>query len=288
MKKEYSPMPDKEGYWERNYARLAAFSHRRYMVSRILFAKAWLVVAGFFAVDAFIIHGSKGTIRDITFAFILFVVGNWVRRTKLRGLQVPNENVRDVEVKPRYDPKEPWWVRLGFRLPFFQRRGLTGFMALLNETFFLVLMAAGLYAQLVTAGMREFLPHIFSEVTFPVDSWMLLAIMVGAEVGSWINNAIFLLKYPKVQEALLKTLRDYLGNDHSTPSKTVALQLVDVLRARSDIKRDCDPEEISAKLMLLLTGALGKNLTEKKTERLRELIDEVVALIKKDEGNNKE
>ena len=273
------------GYFEKNFAKLMSFRHKDYMWSRILAALAGSVITCYFTADAFYFHASDGGLIDAIYVFGIIVLMAVLRKTVLRLLELHDKGRVSYLVEPPHNPGESRWVRIGFRLPFGQRRGLNGFMSRTTEGYFIMLMTSALIGKCVRGGifvLPAMVPQIFSEVTFPVESWLALLVIESALVLSWINNSIFLMKYPQVREALLGILQEYLLGHHSV--EVVAVQVAEHFRKRGGNNgKECCGDDVAEKLLALLPPEKTKEKVsiEERERRIKELVDTVAKLMEK-------
>lgn len=210
MSKVTSKSSSPSGYFEKNFAKLMSFRHKDYMYSRIFEALAGVVLTAYFFCDALFFHGSDGGLIDYIYVVAVIFFITVLRKTILRLLEAADKSKVVSFVEPSHNPEESWWVRFGFWLPFGRRRGLNGFISRTSELFFILLMIFALLAKCVKSGivtLPSFVPIFFSEVTFPVESWIALSIAEVALVISWVNNSLFLMKYASVRKTIGETIK---------------------------------------------------------------------------------
>ncbi len=248
------PSPD-AGYFEKNFPKLMAFRHKDYMWGRMAVAAAGTVLTLLFAADAFFFHSSNGELVDYVKVVGIIFLTTVLRKTILRLLEAADKTNVVQFVEPPHNPEESTWVRLGFWLPFGQRRGLNGFISRTTECFFIALMAFALIGMCVRGEVFElpgFVPQIFAKVTFPVESWLALGIAEIALIISWLNNSIFLMRYAKVRNAVTGTLGKVLGG--RSLLKAIGLEAFEFFQEKKAQDPDCHNEalatEVVAKVML--------------------------------------
>lgn len=260
------PKPEK-GFFEKNFMKLKFFQHLYYMLSRNVVALTGVVLTGFYFWDAAYFHTADGVPEKYLLVSALIFFANALRKLVLRLIDFRDKTaiLRLPEVP--HDPAEPWWMRLGFRLALGQRRALIGFIAFTTEAFFAILMlfswiALGVNEGLfMVSGNFPFImrPIVLEELTFPENSWMGLSIALGALALSWVNNSIFLMKYPQVRKVFADTFKDLPHVEHLAfyfPS-----QLFKALRASISVESGspCEggqAEEIARKILSVYPDAV--------------------------------
>lgn len=289
MAQEKNGKSSSEGYFRKNFEKLKYYQHFYYMVSRVILAATWSCLVTLFCWDAVYFHAPNGVSAKYLSVLVLIVSFNGLRKTILRFIQMREQSVTIHIAEEPHDPNEPRWWKFVFRLPFGLRRGLVGALVLSTEGFF----TAVLFFSVIALGLNEGLftlssefpfvmkPIILSEWMLPENSWTFLAIMGGAFLLSQVNNAIFLMKYPQVREAVLKLLNDYLLGLH--PAHVVAGRVVEHFSHYGERNVDCCPEEVSARLLALMPHEKQfdpEKLVDREL-RIRELVAEIVKLLKK-------
>lgn len=277
--------PASRGYFEKNFSKLKHYQHLWYMWARIIMF--WLVATsftGFYVWDALYLHSPDGVPMKYVYVAGLVILLTVLRKTVIRLIQLKEQTSHITIDEDPYDPWEPWWMHLGFRATIV-RRGLIGTMTLATEAFAGALMFFSWVAVGINHGFFDFSAHFpfvlrpidAKDIMLPENTWMAVAIG-GIALGlTWVNNSLFLLKYPAVREPLLHMLEDYLIG--KSPARTVAREVLDLARRRGNEKKECCPEELAARIVLLLRASPPRKYTSEHEEKVRELVREIIALL---------
>lgn len=274
-----------KGYFEKNFSKLKHYQHLWYMWARIIMF--WLVATsftGFYVWDAFYLHHPDGVPMKYVYVAGLIIMLTVLRKTVIRLIKLKEQTSHVLIEEEPYDPWEPWWMHLGFRATIF-RRGLIGAMTLATEAFAGSLMllswvAVGVQHELFVLSTQfpfVFKPVSIGDIAMPSNMWMAIAIGAIALGLTWVNNSLFLLKYPQVREPILRMLEDYLIG--KSPARAVAQQVLDQVRRRGGEKKECCPEELAARIVLLLRASPARKYTPAHEEKVQELVREVITLL---------
>lgn len=261
-------------YFEKNFAKLKAFLYRDYMVSRIWVAASGTIMTLYLLLETFFPASRDEKYIEFLLITAIIFLFNQLRKSMIRAVQQREEEGVMEKVRPRKIAREPWWIRIGYRLPFFQRRGLTGFIALSTEAFFIFLMSAALAAKGARADLYG-LPPLWMRAELPDNSWMALAITEVALLLSWMNNSLFLLKIPEVRQKVSEVFKNApSGNNLALyfPMHLLAKFFEDHRE-----KRPCDQGAATAIAQEIMKGYRGRNMfSERQAELLERYLADVI------------
>lgn len=203
------------GFFEKNFLKLKSGKLWEYIISRIIMFVVGITLGFYYIFDAAYVHSKDGIPQSVLFAAALIFLMNGIRKMVWGFIKLRDASWDETVVEKPYHRFESFLQRVFLRFPIGQRRHLVSVMALLSEGLVGVLLLAsfvahGLNNQLfVLSGEFPFVlkPFVWSAITFPVNSWMGLAIVAIAQVISYINNSLFLTKIPQVRQAIADTLR---------------------------------------------------------------------------------
>lgn len=285
MAEANTPTPLPVGWFiEKNLPRLKHFTHIAYMFSRLPVFWMAMLNGWYYVLVAAYFHTPEGIPLTYIWVGAILFLDNGLLKMAQRFIELNGLTNKDLE-RIIYDPKEPWWHRVMFRLVIW-RRGMIKRVVILAEFGTVILLALVLNAQTLKAGLyatsNEFpyllQPISWSDWTLPENIYIWLAIVVAAGILALINNTLFIVKSPRVRKLLADSFNEFPHVHH--PLAFVFQRVIELLQAKEgagNADRPCTKNDAAAKLaeLIVMTHVNG-DLNE---EERKILTGELTAMI---------
>lgn len=287
MAEETARTPALPGFIEKNLPRLKHFTHIAYMFSRIPVFWMAVINGGYYILAAAYFHDHEGIPNVYLWVGAILFLDNGLLKMAQRFIELNGLSNKNLE-RIIYDPEEPWWHRVMFRLVIW-RRGMIKRVVIMAEFGTVILLGLVLHARMLNEGLYAwsgafpyFLkPMSWNEWTLPENIWLWLAIVVAAGVLALINTTVFLVKSPHVRRVISESFREFPHVHH--PLAFVFQKAVELLQAKEgapEAHGPCTKNETAAKLaeLVVMTHVNGVNGELNATQR-QTLIAELTTMI---------
>ncbi|OGZ08242.1 MAG: hypothetical protein A3D65_02720 [Candidatus Lloydbacteria bacterium RIFCSPHIGHO2_02_FULL_50_13] len=285
MVEKSTPTPLPAGWFiEKNLPRLKHFTHIAYMFSRL--PVFWMTVLNFwyYVLVAAYFHDHEGIPLAYIWVNAILFLDNGLLKMAQRFIELNGLSNTKLE-RMIYDPTEPWWHRVMFRLVIW-RRGMIKRVVILAEFGTVILLALVFNAQTLKAGLHAWsneFPYLlqpisWSDWTLPENIYLWLAIVVAAGILALVNNTLFIVKSPQVRKLLVASFNEFPHVHH--PLAFVFQRVIELLQAKEGAKdsaRPCTKNDTAMKLaeLIVLTHVNG----ELNDEERRILAGELATMI---------